>query len=229
MSSKTKKTLIAIGVVFLILLIDQVSKIWVKTNMMLFQSIPITSWFEIYFIENPGMAFGINLGNKLFLTLFRIVAMSFIIAFIVRLIKQNYKTGFIVCVSLVLAGATGNIIDSVFYGMIFEAAHPGQVASFVAWGQGYAPLFHGNVVDMLYFPIIRGTYPQWFPFFGGQDFLFFRFIFNIADSAITSGVILLLIFYRNTLSYSLLSKKERAKIDKEKQERIESQAEEANA
>ena len=220
MNSKTKKALIAASVVFVILLIDQLSKIWVKTNMTLFESIHVFGdWFQIYFVENPGMAFGINPGNKLFLTLFRIVAMCFIIYYISRLIKQNYKTGFIVCISLVLAGATGNIIDSVFYGMIFEAAHPHQVASFVPWGQGYASLFHGNVVDMFYFPIIRTIYPEWFPWVGGNEFVFFRYIFNVADSAITIGVFLLLIFYRNTLSYSLLSKKEREKLQQKELEK----------
>jgi len=189
--------------------------------MTLFESIYVFGdWFQIYFVENPGMAFGINPGNKLFLTLFRIVAMCFLIYYISRLIKQDYKIGFIICVSLVLAGATGNIIDSVFYGMIFEAAHPEHVASFVPWGQGYASLFHGNVVDMFYFPIIRTTYPEWFPWVGGNEFLFFRYIFNVADSAITIGVALLLIFYRDTLSYSLLSKKEREKL---KQKELEKQ------
>ena len=215
MNSKTTKGLIVVGVVFLILLADQWSKIWVKTNMMLFESIHVFDWFQIYFVENPGMAFGINPGNKLLLTLFRIFAMCAIIYYISRLIKQNYKTGFIVCISLVLAGATGNIIDSVFYGMIFEAAHPHQVASFVPWGQGYASLFHGNVVDMFFFPIIRTTYPDWFPWIGGNEFVFFRYIFNIADSAITIGSFLLLIFYRKTLSYWFQSKKKREETEKQ--------------
>ena len=220
MNSKTAKALIVSSVIFLILLADQISKIWVKTNMALFGSIHIFDWFQIHFVENPGMAFGIDPGNKLFLTLFRIVAMCLIIFFISRLIKQNYGIGFILCITLVLAGATGNIIDSVFYGMIFEAAHPGRVASFVPWGEGYAALFHGNVVDMFFFPLIRTNWPEWFPWIGGNELLFFRFIFNVADASIIIGVASLLIFYRRTLSYSLLSKKEREKIDKE---RLESQ------
>ena len=188
--------------------------------MALFESIPVFgSWFQIFFVENPGMAFGLDPGNKLLLTLFRIVAMCFITMYLVRLIRQDYKIGFILCVSLILVGATGNIIDSVFYGMIFEAAHPGQVASFVPWGQGYASLFHGNVVDMFYFPIIRTTWPEWFPWVGGNEFLFFRYIFNVADSAITIGVALLLICYRKTFSYSLLSKREREKLEKENLEK----------
>ena len=187
--------------------------------MALFESIHVFNWFQIYFVENEGMAFGINPGNKLLLTLFRIAAMCLIIFYVSRLVRQDYKTGFIICVSLVLAGATGNIIDSVFYGVIFEASTPTHIASFVPWGQGYTTLFHGNVVDMFYFPIIRGYYPSWFPFLGGQDFLFFRYIFNVADSAVFSGVVLLLIFYRHTLSYSLMSKKEREKFEREKIEK----------
>jgi signal peptidase II len=207
----------AVAVVLLVLLVDQLSKIWVKTHMGLYDSIPVTDWFRIYFVENNGMAFGIEAGGKLFLSLFRIVAVVMIIFYISRLVKENYKTGFIVCVTLVLAGATGNIIDSIFYGAIFEASYPGHVASLVPWGEGYSSLLHGKVVDMLYFPLFSGTWPHWVPMVGGDEFLFFRFIFNIADSAITVGVILILLFYRRTLSYSLLSKTERDKLDKEKQ------------
>jgi Lipoprotein signal peptidase len=219
MKSSSHKALIAIAVVFVILLVDQLSKIWVKTHMGLYDTIDITNWFKIYFVENNGMAFGIEAGEKLFLSLFRIVAVIFIIIYISRLVKWNYKARFIACVALILAGASGNIIDSIFYGVILEASYPGHVASFVPWGEGYSSLFHGKVVDMLYFPLVSGTYPDWVPFMGGQEFLFFRFIFNIADSAITVGVTLILLFYRKTLSYSLLSKKEREKFEKEKKEK----------
>ncbi|MDD4631866.1 MAG: lipoprotein signal peptidase [Proteiniphilum sp.] len=217
MKNCTHKAWMAVAVVLLVLLVDQLSKIWVKTHMGLYDSIPVTDWFRIYFVENNGMAFGIEAGGKLFLSLFRIVAVVMIIFYISRLVKENYKTGFIVCVTLVLAGATGNIIDSIFYGAIFEASYPGHVASLVPWGEGYSSLLHGKVVDMLYFPLFSGTWPHWVPMVGGDEFLFFRFIFNIADSAITVGVILILLFYRRTLSYSLLSKTERDKLDKEKQ------------
>lgn len=213
MNNKNVKGWIAIAVVFLVLFFDQLSKIWVKTHMALYESIRITDWFQIYFVENNGMAFGIEAGGKLFLSLFRIVAVILIIFFLVRLVKENYKTGFIVCITLVLAGAVGNIVDSVFYGMLFEASYPGHTAAFVPWGEGYSTLLHGKVVDMLYFPLISGTYPDWVPLVGGQEFLFFRFIFNLADSSITVGVILILLFYRKTLSYSLLSKSEREKLD----------------
>jgi len=204
MKNSTQKGWVAVTVVFLVLLADQVSKIWIKTHMELFDTIDIAKWFQIYFVENNGMAFGIEAGGKLFLSLFRIVAVIFIILYIKRLVKENYKTGFIVCVTLVLAGASGNIIDSIFYGV-------------VPWGEGYSSLLHGKVVDMLYFPIVSGTYPDWVPVVGGQEFLFFRFIFNIADSAITVGVILILLFYRKTLSHSLLSKTEREKFEQEEQ------------
>ncbi len=215
MNSSKNNRLIAYAVVILLLLVDQLSKIWVKTHMGLEDMIHVTNWFKIYFVENPGMAFGIEAGSKLFLTLFRIVAVVLIIIFLNKIIKLRFKVGFIICISLILAGATGNIIDSVFYGVIFEASYPGHVASFVPWGEGYSSFLHGNVVDMFYFPLISGAYPNWLPFVGGQDFLFFRFIFNVADSSITVGVILLLLFYRKTLSYSLLSKSEREKVDKE--------------
>jgi len=217
MKKCTHKACTAAAVVFLVLLIDQLSKIWVKTHMGLYDSIAVADWFRIYFVENNGMAFGIEAGGKLFLSLFRIIAVVLIVLYIRRLVKENYKTGFIVCVTLVLAGATGNIIDSIFYGAIFEASYPGHVASLVPWGEGYSSFLHGKVVDMLYFPLFSGTWPDWVPMVGGSEFLFFRFIFNIADSAITVGVILILLFYRNTLSYSLLSKTEREKLDKEKQ------------
>lgn len=219
MKNNTYKGLTAVLVVVLILLIDQLSKIWVKTHMALYDTIHITDWFKIYFVENNGMAFGIEAGGKLFLSLFRIIAVVFIIIYLIKLVKENYKTGFIACVALVLAGASGNIIDSIFYGAIFEASYAGHVASFVPWGEGYASLLHGKVVDMLYFPIIDGTYPDWVPYFGGKDFLFFRFIFNIADSAISVGVVLLLLFYRKTFSYSLLSDKEKEKFHRKLQEK----------
>lgn len=218
MSDTTKKGLIAVLVIVAVLFIDQAAKIWVKTHMSLYDMIHVTDFFKIYFVENNGMAFGIEAIGKLFLSLFRIVAVGAIAAYLFRIVKENYKIGFIACISLVLAGAFGNIIDSVFYGAIFEASYPGHVASFVPWGEGYESILHGKVVDMLYFPLIEGTYPKWMPFVGGKEFLFFRFIFNIADSAISVGVVLLILFYRKTLSYSLLSKKEREKLKLQKEE-----------
>ncbi|MDY3068393.1 MAG: lipoprotein signal peptidase [Parabacteroides sp.] len=192
----------AVLIVILLLLLDQVLKIWIKTHFQLHESIEITPWFYLYFTENPGMAFGIEVIGKLFLTLFRIVAVGFIGYYLYKLVKANYKFGFIACVSMVLAGAMGNIIDSIFYGVIFNHSY-GQVATFMPAEGGYATWLHGKVVDMFYFPLIETTFPDWLPIWGGQEFIFFRPIFNLADSAICVGVFSLLLFYRHTLSKSL--------------------------
>mgnify|MGYP000284872139 FL=1 len=194
---KFPKGATAITVVLLVIIIDQVIKIWVKTNMALYETIDVASWFKIYFVENNGMAFGIEVLGKLFLSLFRIIAVGFIGYYLYLLVTRNFKHGYIACIALILAGAIGNIIDSVFYGEIFTASYPGHVASIVPFGQGYSSWLHGKVVDM--FPLIEGTFPSWIPVWGGEDFIFFRPIFNFADSAITVGIILLLIFYRKTL------------------------------
>lgn len=192
----------AVCIVILLLLLDQILKIWIKTHLELHESIKITSWFYLYFTENPGMAFGIEVIGKLFLSIFRIVAVGFIGYYLYSLVKKNYPFGFIACVSLILAGAIGNIIDSVFYGVIFDHSF-GQVATLFLEGGGYAGWLHGKVVDMFYFPLIETTWPDWLPIWGGQEFIFFRPIFNLADSAICVGVFLLLLFYRNTFSKSL--------------------------
>lgn len=196
---KFPKGATAITVVLLVIIIDQVIKIWVKTNMALYETIDVASWFKIYFVENNGMAFGIEVLGKLFLSLFRIIAVGFIGYYLYLLVTRNFKHGYTACIALILAGAIGNIIDSVFYGEIFTASYPGHVASIVPFGQGYSSWLHGKVVDMFYFPLIEGTFPSWIPVWGGEDFIFFRPIFNFADSAITVGIILLLIFYRKTL------------------------------
>jgi signal peptidase II len=202
------KGTIAILTVLLIVVIDQALKIWVKTNMYLSETIEITSWFKICFVENPGMAFGIEVIGKLFLTLFRIVAVGFIGYYLYKLVKKGFSHGYIVCIALILAGALGNIIDCVFYGEIFSesTSYPFyQVAAFTPRGEGYDIWLHGKVVDRFYFPLIESHFPSWFPFVGGDSFIFFRPIFNIADSAISVGIVLLLLFYRKTLSGSLQS------------------------
>lgn len=192
----------AVCIVILLLLLDQILKIWIKTHLELHESIEITPWFYLCFTENSGMAFGIEVIGKLFLSIFRIVAVGFIGYYLYSLVKKNYPFGFIACISLILAGAIGNIIDSIFYGVIFDHSY-GQVATLFPEGGGYAGWLHGKVVDMFYFPLIETTWPDWLPIWGGQEFVFFRPIFNLADSAICVGVFLLLIFYRNTLSKSL--------------------------
>lgn len=202
---KEKKAWGAAAVVLLLLFLDQASKVWVKTHMQLHESIEIFSWFQLYFTENPGMAFGMEFFNKLVLSVFRIVAVIAIAYYLIRLVRRNYSFGFIACVALVFAGALGNIIDSVFYGVIFDHSY-GQIATFMPAGGGYASLLHGKVVDMLYFPLIRTSFPDWFPIWGGEDFIFFRPIFNLADSSICVGGALLLLFYHRTLSKSLSTK-----------------------
>ncbi|MDO4704298.1 lipoprotein signal peptidase [Tannerella sp.] len=202
---KGKKAWGAVVVILLLLFLDQASKIWVKTHMQLHESIEIFSWFQLYFTENPGMAFGMEFFNKLVLSVFRIVAVIAIAYYLIRLVRHNYSFGFIACVALVFAGALGNIIDSVFYGVIFDHSY-GQVATFMPADGGYASLLHGKVVDMLYFPLIRTTFPDWFPIWGGEEFIFFRPIFNLADSSICVGGAILLLFYHRTLSKSLSTK-----------------------
>ena len=182
-------------IVFAVLIIDQIIKIWVKTNMYWHESIKITDWFYIYFTENNGMAFGMEIFNKFFLTGFRIIAAIAITWLLVQYVKKNYKTGFLMCVSLILAGAIGNIIDCVFYGEIFSESTHSLIAQFVPIGEGYSDWFYGKVVDMFYFPLIETNWPEWMPFVGGEHFIFFSPIFNFADAAISCGIIALILFY----------------------------------
>ncbi len=189
-------------IILAILLVDQALKIWIKTNLMLGESIFVTNWFQLLFVENKGMAFGIELIDKLFLTIFRIIASGLLIYFIIKLIKENYRFGFIVCIALILAGALGNLIDSIFYGQWFTHSH-GQVATMFP-EEGYASYFHGKVVDMFYFPLIKNS---------AGETLFFRPVFNFADAAVTVGVALVFIFFRKDLNTSLESKSKKDKIE----------------
>ncbi len=199
---------IALLVIFSALIIDQVIKVLIKTHMYLHESIRVTNWFYIYFTENNGMAFGMEIFGKLFLTTFRIIAVAVIGWYLVKIVKQGLKTGYIVCISLILTGALGNIIDSVFYGVLFNESSHSQIASFLPDNGGYASLLYGKVVDMFYFPIIDTTWPQWMPFVGGEHFIFFSPIFNFADASISCGIIALLLFYSKYLnsSYQALKK-----------------------
>ena len=201
-----KRGWLALVIVLAILTIDQVIKIWVKTNMTLHEQIEILSWFKIVFIENNGMAYGMEIGSKLVLSLFRLVAISVLGYYIFLQARKKARWGYLVCLSMVLAGATGNIFDSAFYGLIFNASSEYYTSYFVPFGTGYAPFLMGKVVDMFYFPIIDTSWPDWMPLVGGQHFVFFSPIFNFADSAISVGVVLLLLFYRREISEISLKK-----------------------
>jgi signal peptidase II len=192
--------------VLAILVIDQALKIWVKTNMSLHESIEIASWFKISFIENNGMAFGMEIGSKIFLSIFRIVAVIGLIYYIWLQLIEKARSGYIVLLAMILAGAIGNLIDCMFYGLIFNVSTPYNVAEFVSFGDGYAPFLMGRVVDMFYFPLIESTWPQWMPIVGGQSFVFFSPIFNFADANVSVGIIALLLFYRKELSKISFSK-----------------------
>ena len=188
---------------FLILVIDQALKFWIKTHFFVGQEkYVLGSWFRVHFIENEGMAYGWKFGGnwgKMILTLFRLFAVVFGTYYIQRIIKQGYHRGFIICATLIYAGAIGNLLDSMFYGLIFDNSDPfsQNVSHLFPAGGGYAGFLHGKVVDMLYFPIITDAhFPTWFPIWGGEDFEFFRPVFNIADASISIGVLAIFVFQR---------------------------------
>lgn len=184
-------------VVFVVLLIDQALKFWIKTHLLLGEEIAVLGdWFILHFTENNGMAFGLEFAGeygKLFLSVFRIVAVAGIGYYLISLSKNGAHRGLLISIALILAGALGNILDSAFYGMIFSESYHSLAEVFPSEG-GYSSFLHGRVVDMLYFPLIEGHFPAWFPFWGSESFIFFRPVFNIADASITIGVVLIIIF-----------------------------------
>ena len=202
-----KRGWLAALIVVAILVIDQVIKIWVKTHMTLHEQIEIFSWFKIVFIENNGMAYGMEIGSKLVLSLFRVVAVSVLGYYIVQQVRKQARYGYLICLSMVMAGAAGNIFDSMFYGLIFNASSEFYTSYFVPFGTGYASFLTGKVVDMFYFPLIVTTWPDWVPMFGGQPYVFFSPVFNFADASISVSVVLVLLFYRKEISEITLKKK----------------------
>ncbi|MCQ2264547.1 MAG: lipoprotein signal peptidase [Bacteroidales bacterium] len=197
MKKSTKLSLLSAGIIVLFIILDQILKIWVKTHLLLGEHISVIGdWFYLYFIENEGMAFGLSFGQnlgKLLLTVFRIFIVGFLIYYLIKLIKKDKADAIVVTVlSLIITGAVGNIIDSLFYGIIFNESTPTTLATLFPDGGGYAPVLYGRVVDMFYFPLF--VIPDWFPIFSGE--YFFPAIFNLADSCVTVGIILALIFYK---------------------------------
>ena len=182
------------------IVIDQLIKVWVKTNMTLHESIRVFDWFYISFIENNGMAYGMQIGSKLVLSLFRVAAISLLVYYLWQQVRKKARLCYIICLSMVLAGAIGNLIDCMFYGLLFNASSEAYTSYFVPFGTGYAPFLMGKVVDMFYFPLIVTTWPEWVPYWGGDEFIFFSPVFNYADANISVGVVLLLLFYRKEIS-----------------------------
>lgn len=195
-----RKGIIAFCFVLAAIVIDQVIKIWVKTHMQLHESIEITPWFYISFIENNGMAYGMQLGSKYLLTAFRIIASAGLGFYIAYCVAKNKNLGYIVTLAGIMAGAVGNVIDCMFYGLCFTASSPFWVAYQVPFGEGYAPFMLGKVVDMFYFPLFEYDVPSWMPIWGGQHNIFFSPVFNFADACISVSVFMLIICYRRTIS-----------------------------
>jgi len=186
----------------ILILADQTLKIWIKTHMILGQEFQIFDWFIIHFTENNGMAFGLEFGGitgKILLTLFRIIVVIIGVYYVGKIVRPSFPNGALIALGLIIGGAIGNIIDSSFYGLVFNESY-NNVASFFPQSGGYASLLQGKVVDMFYFPLINSHFPNWLPFWGGEHFIFFRPVFNIADSGISIGIFLILFFYRKEFS-----------------------------
>ena len=193
---KITKGWLATIIIVCVILLDQFTKIWVKTHFFYGEEYVITDLFRLYFIENNGMAFGMEFGSKMLLTWFRIIAVILFIYYLYKIRNSKLlQKGYVVCVSLITAGALGNVLDCIFYGVIFDNPMPPFTATLFPEGGGYGTLFLGRVVDMLYFPLVEWNWPDWLPWIGGDHFIFFQPIFNVADAALSVGVILLILFY----------------------------------
>ena len=201
--SVSKKALMCVGIIALIVIIDQIIKIIIKTHMYLREDFAIFDWFHICFTENRGMAFGMDIFGTLFLSIFRIVFAAFIVAYLRKVLQWQAPKGFLVCVSMILAGAFGNLVDNALYGLVFSESTYYQMASFVPFGEGYSSFLSGRVVDMFYFPLFEFDWPSWMPFVGGEHFLFFGAIFNMADASISCGGVATLLCYPKYLSKTL--------------------------
>ncbi len=199
MTRAQRQALLATLLTVAIVATDQWIKVEVKTGMYMHESIRVTDWFYLVFTENDGMAFGWELMSKYFLTSFRLVFAAAIVWYMAGLVRRGVGWGYLVCLCLVLAGALGNIIDCVFYGLIFNNPVPPLVAELVPLGSGYGKVMLGRVVDMFYFPLVEWNWPSWMPLCGGQHFIFFSPIFNFADASISVGIVALLLFYRKQL------------------------------
>ncbi len=187
---------------FTLVLADQILKVWIKTHMVLGQEFQVFDWFIIHFTENNGMAFGMEFGGligKILLTIFRIIVVIIGIYYLKTIVSANFRNGALLAAGLIVGGAIGNIIDSTFYGVIFNDSY-NNVATLFPDSGGYASLLQGKVVDMFYFPLINSHFPSWFPIYSGEHFIFFRPIFNIADAGISTGIFLILLFYRKEFS-----------------------------
>ena len=197
---RISKGWLAVIIIVVIVLADQILKIWVKTNFYYGEEYVITDWFRLNFIENNGMAFGFEFGSKTVLTCFRIVVSALFVYYIAKLSKKSQvNLGYFTCVCLCTAGAIGNMIDCVFYGVVFNDPMIPQVATMFPPEGGYAPLLNGRVVDMFYFPLAEWNWPEWLPFIGGEHFVFFQPVFNIADASLSVGVIILIFFFSKHL------------------------------
>lgn len=206
MQTKKLRLNLSVAILLLAIVTDQIIKFAVKLSMFKHESIRVFDWFYIYFTENRGMAFGMELFDKIFLTGFRIVAVSFIFYYLFKIINNmKFPLGYVVCIALVLAGAIGNLVDSMFYGEIFTNSE-GRIAELTEWGKGYGDFLYGSVVDMFYFPLFGFDWPQWMPFVGGEHFIFFSPIFNFADACVSCGVIAILFFYTKYLNMGFSSK-----------------------